>query len=278
MIRHDCHTHSYFSTDSETPMSKMVEQAIKANLSCLTITDHMDYQFPKKYCADFNQPQEKLFRFDEFEYQKEYERIIQCYPDFDFRLGIEIGLKDDAYKENVGISHNSMFDYVIGSVHLVDNLDPYYPELWESLGEEKTILRYFETMIEQLEHLGDIKIDALGHLDYVVRYAPSGTDFYSYENYRETIDAILENIISKNIALEINSSGYKSIQGPNPCKKIIERYAFMGGKLITFGSDAHSPEFIGFHFDDVENIVREIGFDSYCSYKNRKTIVENFSL
>ena len=42
MIRADFHTHTCFSTDSETPVREMIEQAAECGLKTLCITDHWD--------------------------------------------------------------------------------------------------------------------------------------------------------------------------------------------------------------------------------------------
>ena len=47
MIRADFHTHTCFSTDSETPVREMIEQAAECGLKTLCITDHWDEDYPK---------------------------------------------------------------------------------------------------------------------------------------------------------------------------------------------------------------------------------------
>ena len=46
MIRADFHTHTCFSTDSETPVREMIEQAAECGLKTLCITDHWDEDYP----------------------------------------------------------------------------------------------------------------------------------------------------------------------------------------------------------------------------------------
>ena len=67
-------------------------------------------------------------------------------------------------------------------------------------------------------------MDSLGHLDYIVRYAP--TDYkYQPEQFREILEAILQTLIQKDLALEINTSGFKTpLSRQNPHEKIIEWY------------------------------------------------------
>ena len=52
--------------------------------------------------------------------------------------------------------------------------------------------------------------DALGHLDYVVRYGiPSGSRNILIENYSDEIDEILKKLIAEGKGLEMNMAGIK---------------------------------------------------------------------
>ena len=42
----DCHMHTNFSTDSETPIEEQVEQAIRLGMEHICFTDHMDMDYP----------------------------------------------------------------------------------------------------------------------------------------------------------------------------------------------------------------------------------------
>ena len=43
---HDCHIHSSFSTDSETPMEEMAQAAVSLGLAGIAITDHYHPDYP----------------------------------------------------------------------------------------------------------------------------------------------------------------------------------------------------------------------------------------
>ena len=51
-------------------------------------------------------------------------------------------------------------------------------------------------------------MDTYGHLDYIVRYGPNKNQFYSYERYRNILDAILKKLADTNVGLEVNTGGY----------------------------------------------------------------------
>ena len=47
MIYTDCHLHSSFSGDSDTPMEDMIRRGIRLGLRTICFTDHMDPEFPE---------------------------------------------------------------------------------------------------------------------------------------------------------------------------------------------------------------------------------------
>ena len=46
MFLADCHVHSSFSSDSETPVEAMIEQAIAQGRKYFYLTDHHDLDYP----------------------------------------------------------------------------------------------------------------------------------------------------------------------------------------------------------------------------------------
>ena len=47
-IFYDCHLHSSFSADSETPAEAMIQRAISIGLSGMCFTEHLDTDCPPK--------------------------------------------------------------------------------------------------------------------------------------------------------------------------------------------------------------------------------------
>lgn len=277
MIYYDSHIHTAFSTDSDTPMEQMVQQGIQNGLRGITFTDHMDFHFPsgcqwntKKTCPPFT--------FDLDSYVRQINVLQESYKN-DIRIycGVEIGLKEDAVDDNVKLSRDERLDYCIGSIHLVDDMDPYDAKFWEAFDEKEAFTRYFEATLEGLKP-DDIHLDTLGHLDYIVRYSPSGYRIYSYRMFADVIDEILRRIIDRGISLEVNTSGYKNGSPmPNPHEDIIRRYKELGGERITFGSDAHRPELLSGRFPEAEALVKNAGFAYYTTFVNHKPAFHSFT-
>lgn len=261
MITGDFHVHTNFSGDSDTPMEEMIKRAIKIGLTKICFTDHMDYNYPKKYPMDFTLDV-KGYLDTITDMAKQYKDHIKIYK------GIELGLTPENgawYRELLG---RYSFDFIIGSSHVVDNLDPYYPEYWEDTEEEEGYRRYFQTILDNMKAFHDF--DSYGHIDYIVRYGPNKNQNYTYEKYADLIDEILITLINKEKALEINTSGYKyGLAQSHPHKDIIKRYKELGGEYITIGSDAHRKEHLAYDFRKAEDMLISLGFEYYTIFDKR---------
>lgn len=276
MIRSDNHVHTSFSTDSTVPMESQLLRAKALGLSSLCFTDHMDYNFPsKRHTVEF------LFSVED--YFSAIEKLRDKYPDFPIRTGVELGLKRDVLPQCLSLTESYAFDFVIGSTHLVDDVDPYYPEYWEAQGEAGGISRYYEVTLENVQM--DFDFDVYGHLDYIIRYCPAiksaretGTvkeSFFQkyHEKNREIIAEILRCLISQGKGIELNTGGLKYGLGhPNPHETILSLYRDLGGELITVGSDAHEEKHLAYDFSKVPEILNRCGFSHYTEFHRRNPV------
>lgn len=261
MIICDYHNHTAFSADCEATAQSMIEKAIDLGLSYLCITDHMD--------PDMNFPGLD-FTFDLPEYFVKHKEWKERYGDkITVLTGIELGLQPHIAEVLKQVLAAGTYDFVIGSVHVADRIDPYLPEYWVGKTEHEGVLLYYENILECLEVFDDF--DVFGHLDYIVRYSPTKAENYSYLKYKEIIDEILKTLISKNIGLELNTAGLKYGLGfAHPHTDILKRYKELGGEIVTIGSDAHKPEHLAYDFDKVPDILKSCGFEYYTMFRNRK--------
>ncbi len=273
-IQYDTHLHSDFSMDSKASVTSQINRAVELGLSGICFTDHMDYGFPADQCPGC---EENPFQFDVDNYIRTLTDAKKQYPDFEINIGVECGLQadPDILEANNKLCENPAFDQVIGSIHLIDKKDPYYPEFWSKNDPDSIIKKYFITTLDNLTVFSNFNI--LGHLDYAVRYSPSDY-MYHPESFLEITDEIMNIIIKKGIALEVNTSGiYKTKRtgdrNPNPHPVLIRRYYELGGRLISIGSDAHDPSVLACEFDYAAELLTDIGFTEYVTFKNRKPIL-----
>lgn len=256
----DQHLHTSFSGDSETPPEKQIERALSLGMSEMCFTDHHDYDM--KSDVDFN------LDFDA--YIPEMQRLKEKYsPVIDISVGVELGLQLHIadYLDELTKKY-SCLDFIIGSNHVIDGIDPYFPVFFETNGAD-SYERFFKVTLERIRRIKCY--DSLGHLDYIVRYGKKHGLTYSYAEYADYIDEILRQLITDGKALECNSGAFsRGMDEPNPCTDVLKRFRKLGGELVTLGSDAHSPETLGDRFSECGEILKSCGFKYYAVYKKRK--------
>lgn len=257
----DYHMHTLFSGDSEENPEKMIQRALFSDMHKMCFTDHQDFD----YAYD-----EFDFMLDSDKYFDEISRLRDKYRgEIEISIGVEMGLEPHLYDKIDAFLKRHPYDFVIGSTHLIEGVDPYYPEYFKEYGDKGGFQKYFNYILETLDCCSNF--DVYGHLDYIVRYAPEKDKNYSYEEFREIIDKILIKLIKMGKGIELNTGGlYKGMKSTNPHPDIIKRYKDLGGEVITVGSDSHKYEFIGYSFNEASEILTNAGFKYYTVFHNRK--------
>ena len=266
-VRADCHMHTKFSGDSDAPVRDMLDAAIERGLESVCITDHIDEDYPEDEDTG-----ENIFLFDIGRYFRELEEIKKEYAGrLDIRIGVELGLQPHLGERYRTLVQSYPFDFVIGSLHVIHGLDPYYGTIFEGRSDAEVYREAFEATLENLEQVTDF--DVLGHIDYVVRYGRRQAQEYSYRAFADEIDQILKKIIAMGKGIEMNMGGLKYGLGfCNPHPDVIRRYRELGGEIITVGADAHRPEHVAYSFEKAGDILRDCGFRYYTEYRNRKPV------
>ena len=271
-IRYDMHMHSSFSTDSDASMLSMVEAALRSSLTGICFTEHMDLDYPRQYfpadpdafTADPGAVLDSILRLKNM---YRHGSTSSLWIGFGLEFGMQPHLSDRFHE----IAGQYPLDFIIASQHLVDSLDPYYPDVWKDTAPEDLIDHYYREMLSNLKTMQDW--DTLAHMDYIIRYIPDrgNTPYDSMALHKDVIDEILRYVIASGKCLEVNTAGYKYGLGqPNPSPSILKRYRELGGELITIGADAHEPKQISLGFNKAAVLLRSLGFQTYCIFKSRK--------
>ena len=237
----DSHMHTKYSADSEMNPLEAIARAEQLNLG-VVFTDHFDYDLP----GDMD------FTFDPDAYFDEYRSLRSDRV----RLGVEVGLRKSARSVNDEFIRRGPFDQVIGSIHLVDDLDIYYPEYYVGKDKAEAYARYFDAMIEE-SAVADY--DILGHIDYICRAAPYDDPEIDYATFRDRIDRVLSTVIEREKVLELNTRRLDSRRALKELCPIYQRYKELGGRYITIGSDAHKVTVVGVNFDRAIEFATELG-------------------
>lgn len=262
-IKADFHMHTNFSGDGEAPMGEMIQKAVSLGLTHICITEHYDPDY-------IYQPGEAvLFELNTDSYLYELLKFRDLYKDrISIGFGVELGLQPHLKRQLAVYSKSHDFDFIIGSSHICNRKDPYYPDFFEGRNEDEAHHEYFETVLECVKSLP--YFDVYGHLDYVVRYGPTKNEQYTYAKHADVFDKILLTLIDNEKGIELNTGGFrKGLNQPNPSVDILKRYHELGGEIITVGSDAHNPSDIAADFDKASEILKACGFQYYCIFQSR---------
>ncbi len=256
-MKADFHVHTSFSYDSESAPEKMIQAAIQKGLRTICITEHHDLDFVEPATTDFEMYWPTLIKLQEV-YKDKIEILI----------GMEFGMQSHLGRVCDELAKKYPFDFIIGSIHIFDGYDPYYPDYFQKVEDEEGYRRAFELTLEGLRATKEI--DVLGHMDYITRYGTKREEAYSYAKYADSIDAILRYLIENGKGLEVNTGGWKyGLSFAHPHQDVLKRYRELGGEIITIGSDAHKPEHVAYDFDRVKAYLEACGFAYYTEFRNR---------
>lgn len=266
----DMHTHTNFSHDSKAEPEDNCLAAISKGISGLAFTDHADMW----YYNERNTLEHIVSSTD---------KAAELGAKYSGRLKVLRGIEvADAYFDptvTAELVERVKPDVVIGSIHCLSykGLEDAYSQMDFSesvINREKLVGlvdRYFELVTDMAENHD---FDILAHLTCPFRYINGKygrglTD----EEFEKPIKHILDTVIRRKIALEVNTSGMgTALNDTMPSERIIGWYRQLGGELITIGSDAHASERVGNGFTETVNMLLRNGFTHAVYYENRTAI------
>ncbi|MDD3796277.1 MAG: histidinol-phosphatase HisJ family protein [Lachnospiraceae bacterium] len=179
--------------------------------------------------------------------------------DIKIRSGLEFGVQKHTIcrYENLLKKYGNELDFVLLSIHQVENKEFWNGEFMKGRSQEEVNLRYYEEMLYVASHFDGF--DVLAHVDLISRYDRSGP--YPFDRIKDILTDIFNVIIQKGKGIEINTSSWHyGLSDTTPSKDILRLYRSLGGKIITMGSDAHTPNYIGDHMEDAQLILKNLGF------------------
>lgn len=262
----DMHTHSEYSHDSLCPLDDLCRAEIARGVTAFALTDHCDLDFRSTEKGEKNvgaSVEAALSAAERYRGQ------------IDVLCGVELGesLWDMAFaKELIG---RFPFDVVLGSVHAVQSASDSRPYAqidflaMSRLAVKDFLTRYFDELLQTLQIL---PCDVATHLTCPFRYINGKYRLgITPAAWKGKIEDILECLIARHIALEVNTSGLGTPWNTlMPQADILERYRAMGGYLVTLGSDAHSAPMAAVGFAGAKAMLRNLGFEATFLYRNRR--------
>lgn len=141
-IKADFHIHTSFSGDSDAPMEEMIQRAISLGLTHICITEHYDPDYI--YASNEN----TIFELNTDSYLYELLKLREKYKgQITVGFGVELGLQPHLKRPLAVYTKSHDFDFIIGSSHLCNRKDPYYPAFFEGRSEDEAHHEYFTSVL-----------------------------------------------------------------------------------------------------------------------------------
>lgn len=271
----DYHFHTYLSPDASNSLEEMANAAYNAGFAEICVTDHCD----EGHCSDISKNGQNFdFSYNEEKSFKQYLSISREIKNkINILYGIELGEPCQNLKRAEEILSNNNFDFVIGSLHNLDNMPDFWSLDYSNYDVDKLFLRYLYELEEHIKWNG---FDVLGHITYPLRYIIGEYKIdFDIKKYINDIYDLLKIIVKNNKGIEINTSGLRqSINKLLPGEEIISLYKKAGGKIITVGSDAHNTSDMGKGIIDGVKAAKKCGFEYIARFKNRNPVFEKIDI
>lgn len=263
-MRVDLHNHTILCNHASGTVFEYLEKALSLGIDEYGFSCHAPMNYDFKYRMSLSQQgiYERWIK-EAREYFKGRIKVLLAY-EVDFLEGY---LLDEVI--------NSKVDYLIGSVHFLKNQN----DMWgfdnpEFIGvyQSKDIDAIWQEYFDAIKAMAKTQLfDIVGHLDLIKVFK-----FLPKKDIRLIAKEALKEIKKSNMVLEINSAGFrKPIAQSYPSKELLEE-AYSLGINITFSSDAHSLEQIGFAYDEVVALAKEIGYKKCMTFENKDRLLVDF--
>jgi len=262
----DYHVHNHYSVDSSQNTIDLVKHAQKKGLSEICITNHIE-SFPEGGGDGSFTYEEAIGRFTEI--KNEIDTIQKDFPDIVIKFGAELEYIEEWMPEMKRLIDDIEFDFLIGSIHVVDKAvissRELSFELYKKVDEKYAYKRYFEQMYKLVEW-GHFSV--VGHFDICKKGGSLIYGTFEPEKYKDQIIPILELMNKKGIGIELNTSGLQSeCKEIYPHTDILKWCKEVGGEHYTTSSDAHSKENVGADIDKAIALLKDVGINTISTYK-----------
>ncbi|MBE7046459.1 MAG: histidinol-phosphatase HisJ family protein [Ruminococcaceae bacterium] len=253
------HTHTTFCDGKNTP-EEVILRAMEIGLSAIGFSGHGYTPFDTEYCMK-----------DTDEYIKEISGLKEKYGD---KIEIFCGAEEDAF----ACVKRDDFDYIIGSSHYIRVDGEYYPidsgaDTFKKCLEVsdndpiKLAENYYSTFVDYILKRNP---DIVGHFDLITKYDEIDTQLFSNNTeYLKLAEKYISKAAEADVIFEMNSGAIS--RGLRKTPYLSENMLYIlksKNSKIMLSSDSHSIETLNFYFEEMEYILRNVGFN--CVYELHK--------
>ncbi len=249
----DLHNHTPFCKHAIGSPEEYIQKAIEKGIKYYGFADHAPMEFDYKY----------RMSFDEMPiYEKQIKNLKNKYKNkIEILLGYEVDFTPFIDKRVL----ERDVDYLIGSVHFLDNWgfdNPEFIKEWETRDVEDVYKEYFY-LIEKMAH--SKLFDIAGHIDLIKVFGHKPT-----KSIKDLAKNAIKAIKKSGMVVELNTSGLrKPVKELYPGDELMEMILNENIDL-TLSSDAHSPEHVGYQIKEMVEKLKNMGINELAIFKNRQ--------
>jgi len=254
----DYHTHTPLCHHAKGEPTELAAQALRIGLEEMGFSDHSP--MPQDDFDDW-----RMRASDLDSYVAKVEQARRDHPGLSIKLALEVDYLpgfEDWIRE---LTARYRWDYLIGSVHYlsqwaIDN--PNQMSEWKKRDPLEVWTSYCEHLTKAAR---SGLFDIIGHIDLCKRFC-----FYPPGDWASLFKNFLSAAKDSGVAIELNTGGLRK-----DCREIYPSPAILHLAAkeqvpITFGSDAHAPEDIGFSFPKAMELARSAGYTSWVRFTQRR--------
>ncbi len=266
---HDCHTHSLYSEDVDkqrgSSIDAMAARALEIGLASIAITDHLEID---NVGSPLHEP------LDSDGIRRD---VMAAKEKYAGRLNVIYGVELAQMMHKPDVTGKWLekyrYEYVIGSTHTLRDRSLFSsPDFFDGKSDAQLKASWELYLSEVREMLTADGYDVLAHITYPTRYYYKHGKEYLIDlehKGRDQFEDILKAVINKGIALEINTSGLRQPIGVTlPNRDLAAFYYELGGRELSFGSDAHYAADIGKGLREAYRMCFDIGFRYFVVIEN----------
>ncbi len=249
----DLHNHTPLCKHATGSPEEYIKKAIEKGIKYYGFADHAPMDFDYQYRMSFE---------DMPKYEEKIKNLKEKYKDkIELFLGYEVDFTPFVDKRVL----ERDVDYLIGSVHFLDNWgfdNPEFIKEWEKRNVDDVYKEYFYL----IEKMATSKLfDIVGHIDLIKVFGHKPS-----KNIKDIAKNAIKAIKKSNMAIEINTSGLrKKVKELYPGDELLEM--ILNENIdITFSSDAHSLQDVGYQIKETIKKLKDLGVNESVIFKNRQ--------
>jgi len=249
----DLHNHTPLCKHAKGEPEEFIKKAIEKGIKIYGFADHAPMEFDYKYRMSFDEMDK---------YEESIKTLKEKYKDkIKILLGYEVDFTPTVDKRVL----ERKVDYLIGSVHFLDNWgfdNPEFIKEWDKRDVDDVYKEYFS----KIEEMANSELfNIVGHIDLVKVFGHKPkTDI------KDLAKTAIKAIKNADMAVEINTAGLrKPVKEAYPSDELLDM-VLNENIDITLSSDAHSPEQVGYKLNETIEKLKNVGVSELTYFKNKQ--------